>query len=82
MRLSVLDPSSMILQVIGPSFKTSPDVAETKLIGRLGIFIVASACRASSSMLIGCFAGRFVLASELNGEREVGRLEKMRKTQK
>ena len=47
----VLDPSSMILQVICPSLRISPDFAETKFMGRRGIFMVASACLASSSMV-------------------------------
>lgn len=34
-----------------PKFNTSPDLAETKLIGRRGISMEASALRASSSML-------------------------------
>jgi hypothetical protein len=74
MRLSVRDPSSMILQVIWPNLSTSPDFADTKFMGRRGIFMLANACRASSSMmgsrlergsgtgrpgLIVCFAGLF-----------------------
>ncbi len=51
MRLSVRDPSSMILQVIWPSLSISPDFAETKLMGRRGIFMLAIACLASSSMM-------------------------------
>ena len=51
MRLSVRDPSSMTLQVIWPSLSISPCFAETKLMGRRGIFMLAIACRASSSMV-------------------------------
>jgi hypothetical protein len=51
MRLSVLEPSSMILQVMWPSLRISPDFAETKLMGRRGIFMLAIACRASSSIV-------------------------------
>ena len=47
----VLDPSSMILHVMCPSLRISPEVAGTKLMGRRGIFMVASACLASSSMM-------------------------------
>jgi hypothetical protein len=49
--LPVCDPSSMILQVMCPSFRISPDVEGTNVTGRRGIFIVASACLASSSMM-------------------------------
>jgi hypothetical protein len=52
MRLSVRDPSSMILQVMWPSLSISPDFAETKFMGRRGIFMLAIACRASSSMIV------------------------------
>jgi hypothetical protein len=41
----------MILQVIWPSLSISPDFAETKLMGRRGIFMLAIACLASSSMM-------------------------------
>lgn len=51
----VLDPSSIILQVICPSLRISPDFAETKFMGRRGIFMVASACLASSSMVTDFF---------------------------
>ena len=43
MRLSVRDPSSMILQVMCPSLSISPDFAETKFMGRRGIFMLAIA---------------------------------------
>lgn len=41
----------MILQVMWPSFKISPDVAGTKLMGRRGMAMLARACLASSSMV-------------------------------
>ena len=49
--IPVLDPSSMILHVICPSLRISPDVAGTKLMGLLGIAMVARACLASSSIV-------------------------------
>lgn len=52
--LPVRDPSSMILQVMWPSFKISPDFAGTKLMGLRGISILARACRASSSIVVMC----------------------------
>ena len=52
-RSPVLDPSSITLHVIWPSFNISPDVEGTKLIGLRGISIVAKACLASSSMFVG-----------------------------
>lgn len=58
----VRDPSSMIRHVICPSFRISPSFAGTKLMGRRGIFMLARAWRASSSIVtirvVSRFAGR------------------------
>lgn len=45
----------MILHVMCPSFRISPSFAETKLMGRRGIFMFARAWRASSSMVLVVF---------------------------
>jgi hypothetical protein len=42
----------MIRQVMWPSLRISPDFAVTKFMGRRGIFMLARACRASSSMVM------------------------------
>jgi hypothetical protein len=49
----------MMRQVIWPSFRISPDLAGTKLIGRRGISIDARACLASSS-IVNVISGDFV----------------------
>lgn len=49
-RLSVRDPSSMMRQVMWPSLSISPDFAETKFMGRLGVVMSERARRASSSI--------------------------------
>jgi len=77
MRLSVRDPSSITLQVIWPSLRISPCFAETKLMGRRGIFMLAIACRASSSMMsskVGMWSGVEELSVFLTGSSCKGRL--------
>ena len=56
--LLVREPSSMMRQVMWPSLRISPVCAGTWLMGTRGIFMVARAWRASSSMVavesLGC----------------------------
>jgi hypothetical protein len=42
----------MILHVVWPSFSISPDFAGTKLMGLVGMAMLASACLASSSIVM------------------------------
>lgn len=42
----------MMRQVMWPSLRISPDLEDTKFMGRRGMSMFAMACRASSSMVV------------------------------